>query len=214
MHSASSGALVVEKQGVSNGKTMKQQFLVYFVSEVLTGSKRFYSKMEKICYTVVMSACKLQHYFDAHTIKVLTNQPLNDIFRNRDSSGRIGKWAMELSKHVVDFVKCSAIKSQILADFMAEWMEPGSKMEGAVPESPWLVCCDRAWGVAGARVAAILTSPSGIKLCYAARLQFNSEADKCTNNIAEYEAILLGLQKLRAIGVQRCIIRTYSKVVT
>jgi hypothetical protein len=120
MHSASSGALVVEKQGVSNGKTMKQQFLVYFVSEVLTGSKRFYSKMEKICYTVVMSACKLQHYFDAHTIKVLTNQPLNDIFRNRDSSGRIGKWAMELSKHVVDFVKCSAIKSQILADFMAE----------------------------------------------------------------------------------------------
>jgi ribonuclease HI len=63
-------------------------------------------------------------------------------------------------------------------------------------------------------VAAILTSPSGIKLCYAARLQFNSEADKCTNNIAEYEAILLGLQKLRAIGVQRCIIRTYSKVVT
>jgi ribonuclease HI len=44
-------------------------------------------------------------------------------------------------------------------------------------------------------------SPSGIKLRYAARLQFNSEADKCTNNIAEYEAIVLVLHKLRAIGV-------------
>jgi ribonuclease HI len=69
-------------------------------------------------------------------------------------------------------------------------------------------------GVAGARAAAILTSPSEIKLRYTVRLQFNNEAGKCTNNIAEYEAILLGLQKLRAIGIQRCILHTDSKVVT
>jgi ribonuclease HI len=62
--------------------------------------------------------------------------------------------------------------------------------------------------------AAILISPSGIKLRYAARLQYNNEADKCTNNILEYEAILLGLHKLRAIRVQRCILCTDSKVVT
>jgi hypothetical protein len=61
---------------------MKQQFPVYFISEVLTGSKRFYSEMEKICNAVVMSARKLRHYFQAHTIKVLTNQLLNDIFGN------------------------------------------------------------------------------------------------------------------------------------
>jgi ribonuclease HI len=59
-----------------------------------------------------------------------------------------------------------------------------------------------------------LTSPSGIKLRYAARLQFTSEIGKCTNNIAEYEAILLGLQKLRAIGVQTCVLGTDSKVVS
>jgi ribonuclease HI len=53
----------------------------------------------------------------------------------------------------------------------------------------------------------------GIKLRYAARLQFNNKDDKCTNNIAEYEVILLRLQTLRAIGVQRCILCTYSKVV-
>jgi hypothetical protein len=44
-------------------------------------------------------------------------------------------------------------------------------------------------------------------------MQFNNESDKCTNNIAEYEAILLGLHKLRAIGVQTCTLHTYSKVV-
>jgi hypothetical protein len=44
-------------------------------------------------------------------------------------------------------------------------------------------------------------------------MQFNKESDKCTNNIAEYEAILLGLRKVRAIGVQKCILRSDSKVV-
>jgi ribonuclease HI len=83
-----------------------------------------------------------------------------------------------------------------------------------MPESPWLIYCDRAWGSAGADATTILISTSEIKLHYAARLQFTSESDKCTNNTAKYETILLGLRKLRAIGVQTCILHTYSKVVS
>jgi ribonuclease HI len=161
-----------------------------------------------------MSVHKLRPYFKAHTIRVLTDQLLHNIFRNRDSSRRISKWAMKLSEYVVNFEKRNAIKSQVLADFVAEWTEPGSATEGAIPDEPWLVHCDGAWRAAGASAAAILTSPSGIKLWYAPRLEFSSEADKCTNNIKEYEAILLGLHKLWAISVQRCILRTESKVVT
>jgi hypothetical protein len=90
-HVAISRALVVEKETVGKGKVAKQQFPVYFVLEVLTGAKKFYSEMEKICYTVVMSARKLRHYFEVHTIKVLSSQLLNNIFGNRDSSKRISK---------------------------------------------------------------------------------------------------------------------------
>jgi ribonuclease HI len=50
-------------------------------------------------------------------------------------------------------------------------------------------------------------------MIYATRLQFKAEAEKCSNNIAEYEAILLGLRKLRVVGVQCCTLKTYSKVV-
>jgi hypothetical protein len=92
-----------------------------------------------------MSAHKLWHYFEAHTIKVLTDQPLHDIFRCKDSYGRINKWAMELLENVVYFEKRSAIKSQILVGFVVEWTEPSSEAEGAVPESPLLVYCDGAW---------------------------------------------------------------------
>jgi hypothetical protein len=58
-HLVISGALFVEKETTKMGKITKQQFLVYFVSEVLTGSKKYYSEMEKICYAVIMSARKL-----------------------------------------------------------------------------------------------------------------------------------------------------------
>jgi hypothetical protein len=139
-----------------------------------------------------MCSRKLRHYFEAHHIRVLANQPLHDIFRNRDNSKRIGKCATELSEYVINFERRSAIKSQILADFMAEWMEPQSEVD-IVQEFPWLVYCDGAWGSTGAGVAAILASPSGRKLRYAARLQFTDETEKCTNNIIEYKAILSGL---------------------
>jgi hypothetical protein len=67
--------------------------------------------VENICYAFVMSTRKLRLYFEAHTIRVLTNQPLHAIFSNRDSSERISKWATELSEYIVDFEKCSTIKS-------------------------------------------------------------------------------------------------------
>ena len=59
----------------------------------------------------------------------------------------------------------------------------------------------------------IITSPAGVKYRYVARLSFALESNKCTNNIAEYEAVILGLCKLRALGVTTCIIKTDSKVV-
>jgi hypothetical protein len=66
-----------------------------------------------------------------------------------------------------------------------EWAEPSSATEGAVLEEPWLVHCDGSWGAVGASAATILTSPSGMKLRCAARLEFSNKADKCTNNIVE-----------------------------
>jgi hypothetical protein len=75
---------------------------------------------------------------------------------------------MELSEHVKDFEKRSDIKSWVLVDFIADWTELSSYTEGIVIDTPWQVYCDGASGVPGAGAAAILKSPSGIKLRYAA----------------------------------------------
>jgi hypothetical protein len=167
MHTTVSGALVQEREILKEDKTLSHQVLICFISETLSDSKKYYSKMEKICYDVVMSARKLQHYFEAHRVRVMMNQPLHDIFGNRDSLGRVGKLAMELLEHVIDFEKRSGAKSQVLADFIVDWTEPSSYTEGIVIDTPWQVYCDGAWGVFGAGAAAIIKSPTGIKLRYA-----------------------------------------------
>jgi hypothetical protein len=131
------GALVQEKETMKNDKKIAQQVPIYIVSEALIGSKKYYSEMEKICYVVVMSTKKLHHYFEAHKVRVLTNQVPNDIFGNKDSSGRIHKLVMELYENLIDFKKRSAIKSYVLTNFIIDWMEPASYTEGLITESPW-----------------------------------------------------------------------------
>jgi hypothetical protein len=58
-HSVVSRTLVIEKEITHKDKIAKRQFPVYFISEVLTGSKKFYFEMEKICYAVIMSVWKI-----------------------------------------------------------------------------------------------------------------------------------------------------------
>jgi ribonuclease HI len=105
------------------------------------------------------------------------------------------------------------IKSQVLADFIVDWTGPTWQQEES-PEKVWTIHCDGAWCHARAGAAMIITSPTGVKYRYATRLSFALESDRCTNNITEYEAVNLGICKLRALGVTTCIISTDSKVVT
>jgi hypothetical protein len=96
---------------------------MYFVSEVLTDIKSRYPQTQKLLYTVIMAAKKLQHYFTEHEVSVVTSFPLGEVVRNRDAVGRISKWAVELMGYDVKFVQRTAIKSQVLADFIADWTE-------------------------------------------------------------------------------------------
>jgi hypothetical protein len=111
-HSAVSAALVQEKQ---DGQ-VKKQAIVYFVSKVLSFSKKNYTELEKVLYAVLMASRKLRDYFQAYNIVVPLSQPLKDIMRNREATGRIRKWVVELNEFSIDYVHRSSIQSQALAD--------------------------------------------------------------------------------------------------
>ncbi len=101
------------------------------------------------------------------------------------------------------------VKKQAPIYFASEVISLSKKNYTELDNEAWTVFCDGSWGTFGAGAAAVLVSPSKVKTCYAAKLDFS-----CTNNIAEYEALLLGLRKLKAMGIRRAILKTDSQVVS
>ena len=132
---------------------------IYFVSKALSGLKLLYSEMEKMAYAVVMAARKLRDYFQSFKIKVPTSYPIWDMFENREASGRIGKWATQLAAHTIDFVPRSAIKSQVLADFVANWTPAAPSQYPPTIEAIWQLECDGAYCKNGSGASAVLTAP-------------------------------------------------------
>src|SRR4051812_20676111 len=96
---------------------------IYYVSEVLTKSKQRYPRYQKIAYGVFLASRKLRHYFQEHPITVVSKTPLSDIINNNDATGRVAKWGIELAAFKITYKRCDAIKSQDLADFIANWTE-------------------------------------------------------------------------------------------
>jgi ribonuclease HI len=129
--------------------------------------------------------------------------------RNREATRRIGKWAVELNEFTIDYVHRSSIQSQALADFIADWTPRAQGEEETKHVEAWMVFYDGSWATFSTGAAAILVAPSKVRTCYAIKLDFS-----CTNNIAEYEALLLGLWKLKAMGIRRAILKTDSQVIS
>ncbi|XP_077222178.1 uncharacterized protein LOC143856020 [Tasmannia lanceolata] len=113
-----------------------QQKPVYYVSKVLHDAEIRYQRVEKLAYALVMAARKLRPYFQAHTIKVLTDQPLRQVLHKLDTSGRLVKWAVELSEFDIRYMPRPAIKAQVLADFVAECSIPQQITEPEVAQAP------------------------------------------------------------------------------
>jgi hypothetical protein len=121
MTHAVSTTLVVER--AEEGHAYPVQHPIYFISEVLGPSKIRYPQVQKLLYTVLLTARKLQHYFDNHKVIVVTGFPIGDILYNKEVVGRTAKWACELGAHDIEFRPRTAIKTQALVDFLSEWTE-------------------------------------------------------------------------------------------
>ena len=94
---------------------------VYFISRAFRGAEERYPRMEKLAFALITAARKLKPYFQAHTIVVLTDQPLKRAMNGLEAAGRMALWAIELSEFDVQYRPRTAVKGQIVADFIAEY---------------------------------------------------------------------------------------------
>jgi ribonuclease HI len=175
----------------------KIQYLVYFISKVLSGSKNRYFHIMKLTFALLITARKLSHYFQVHQIKVHTTSTLGEILNNREATGKIAKWANELSVYNIIYNPWTAIKAQALSDFMAEWTEIQTPPKEWELEY-WTINFDRSLQFQGAGVGILVTSPKGESFKYVLQMHFIA-----SNNAAEYEALHHGLWIATALDICR-----------
>lgn len=155
---------------IPESRTRKVELLIYFVSEVLRGTKTMYSEQEKMLYTLQTFSRKLRHYFQSHSIRVVTSFSLEMILCNREAMGRIAKWAIELFEFNLNFLSTHIIKSRALVEFKAEWMRvPEIQREELStivqdkhdPKDYWTVYFDGSLTLRGTGASVVSYSPTG-----------------------------------------------------
>jgi len=94
---------------------------VYYVSYSMNDPKIRYQRLEKLVLAPFIILRKLKHCFQTFAITVLTVHPLRSIMGNLKATRRISKWASELRSYGLRYEPKAAIKSQVLADFIADF---------------------------------------------------------------------------------------------
>jgi hypothetical protein len=109
--------------------------------------------------------CKLLHYFESHSILVVTSHGLEKIVGNHLATGRIAKWALDLMGLDIMYVPETTIKFQALVDFVVEWTET-QQSPTPVTREHWSMYFDDSFTLNGAGAGVILISPMGDQLLY------------------------------------------------
>ncbi|XP_071914056.1 uncharacterized protein [Coffea arabica] len=200
-------------------KSRTDQRLIPDLREILDilwesrGPETRYAPTKKLVLALVHAARKLRPYFQTHSIVVITDQSLRQIFTKPEVSGRMTKWAVELVEHNIGYQSRTAIKTQVLTDFLAEgaslsMAEPSSLPKDVRPEEPWMLFVDGVSSKERSGAGLLLTSPTGEELTYALRFDFPA-----SNNEAGYEALLTGLRIAHQMGITAIKIRSDSQLV-
>ena len=102
----------------------KKQLPIYYVSQAFQGVESNYPRIEKIAFALIIALRKLRHYFQANPILVMTDQPIKKSMNRPEVARRMVQWVIEFSQFDIEYLPRTAIKAQVLADFIAEFTFP------------------------------------------------------------------------------------------
>uniref|UniRef100_A0A2N9F652 Uncharacterized protein n=1 Tax=Fagus sylvatica TaxID=28930 RepID=A0A2N9F652_FAGSY len=159
---------------------------VYYASKTMTEAETHYPPLEKVGLALITAADKLPQYFQAHTVYLVTQYPVQAMFNKADFTGRIWKWGAKISALGVKYLPRNCHKG-------AGW---------------WKVYVDGASNSKGSGTGVVIITPDETVIEQSIRLNF-----KTSNNEAEYEAVLAGLKSAKTLGARRLIVYCDSLLV-
>ncbi|XP_073137630.1 uncharacterized protein [Henckelia pumila] len=174
------------------------------MSKVLQGAELRYTNIEKLTLALVVAGRKLRPYFLSHQVVALTNHPLKKILSSPEASGRMTKWAVELSEYEIEYQPRPTIKAQVLVDFIVEMETNGA----GVSAPTWTIHVDGSSTSGGSGAGVLVENPQGDQFQYATKFCFPA-----SNNEAEYEALIMGIKLALAAGAEKLITYNDSQLI-
>ncbi|XP_019182110.1 PREDICTED: uncharacterized protein LOC109177249 [Ipomoea nil] len=173
---------------------------LYYLSRMMTLNELKYSPIEKLCLALVFAIKKLKHYFEAHTIRLVSKEnPVKYAMAKVVLSDRLARWYLLFQQFEIVYVPQKSVKGQALADFLADHPIPAEwELSDDLPDEdvlvievlpPWKMYFDGASHREGAGAGVVFVTPEGEVLPYSFTL-----TEQCSNNVAEYQALILGLE--------------------
>ena len=227
---ASLGALLAQHN--DEGK----EVACYYLSRTMVGAECNYSPLEKYCLALIFALKKLRHYMLAHEIQLVARaDPIRYVLSQPVLTGRLGKWAVLMMEFDITFVPQKAVKGQALADFLAAHPVPDNsplitdlpdeEVFTAELEAPWGLYFDGASRTEAdpdgtprrrAGVGLVFKTSKGGVMYHS----FSLLKEECSNNEAEYEALIFGLllslsmevSSLRVHGDSQLIVRQINEI--
>ncbi|KAL0462942.1 UNVERIFIED_CONTAM: hypothetical protein Slati_0181800 [Sesamum latifolium] len=155
---------------------------------------------------LVINARKLSPYFLLYPMGVRTNTPLKQVLVKLEASGRLVKWAIELSEYDISYLPRTTIKAKALANFVSETAI--TSQEEVSEEKPWLLHVDGSSTTQGSGVVIVITTPQGDDMEFAIKFDFQA-----SNSEAEYEALLLGMRMAQDVGALHFLAYSDSQLI-
>ncbi|KAI3446946.1 hypothetical protein Pfo_003611 [Paulownia fortunei] len=180
----------------------------------MTPNELNYSPIEKICLALIFSIQKLKHYFQAHTIRLISKANLLKYVMTRPVlSDRLVRWYLQLQQFEIIYVLQKAVKGQVLVDFLADHPIPAEwELSDDLPNEDvlvieitpsWKMYFDEASHKMGAGAGVIFITSDREVLPYSFTLTQN-----CSNNVVEYQALILGLEM--AVDIKQVHLEVYG----
>ncbi|XP_042484574.1 uncharacterized protein LOC122064858 [Macadamia integrifolia] len=185
---------------------------IYYLSKKFTDYETRYTTLEKTCASLVWATRRLRHYMLTYSVFLVSRMdPIKYLFEKPMLTGILAHWLLLLAKFDIVYVTQKSIKGSVIAEHLSAHPVVDTRPlndifpdEGVVSVEVenevgiWQMFFDGAANHKGCGARVLLITPEGLNMPMAYRLDF-----ECTNNMAEYEAYLMGLKAAISIGVKR-----------